>query len=669
MTLRLPKDLDGLCFGGDYNPEQWPRAVWREDVALMRDASVNLVTVGVFSWALLEPSPGCYEFGWLDDVLDLLHDGGIKVNLATPTASPPPWFGLAHPDTLPVTADGVCLTHGSRDTYCAAAPAYRAAARNIAGELARRYAGHPALAMWHVHNEYGTTCYCDHAARAFRRWLRSRYDRSLSALNDAWGTAFWSQNYTDWEQVQPPRATQYLPNPHQALDFRRFWSDELLSAYCEQRDILRLTTPDVPVTTNFAFGSWVPIDHARWAAEVDIIAIDCYPPRADADAFTAFFSDLARSWANSTGRPWLLMEQAPSTLHDGGVQVAKEPGRMTRHTLSSVARGSCGAMFFQWRASASGAEQFHSALVPHAGPRSQVFDEARELGSVLARLAEMSTGAVDADVGIAWDAQSWWALGMPHLPSPRLDYLEAVRRAHRTLWRSGVATDFVDLRGSLSEYRLVLVPSHYLASDDVAASVERYVAGGGHLVVWYFSGIADEYGRVHIGGYPGAFRDVLGVVVSAFHPLAEPDEVRLTSGATAQIWTEDVRLNGASPVDHYADGTLAGSPAVTRHRHGDGVAWYVSCDLDDDSYAALLRDVVAECDARRVLDSVPADVELVRRTTWSASWLFALNHGTNAAGVTVSGVDVLTGDRVTAPVRVPPGGWRVIRTPPTENSG
>jgi beta-galactosidase len=656
--MRWPKDLDGLCYGGDWNPEQWPEPVWHEDVALMRQAGVNLVSVGVFAWAWLEPEPGRFSFDWLDRALDALHEGGIKANLATPTASPPPWFSLAHPDALPVTADGVRLSHGSRDTYCLAAAGYRAAAARIAGALADRYAHHPALAMWHVHNEYGTGCHCDHVAAAFRRWLAERYV-DLDALNAAWGTAFWSQRYTDWQQIQPPRATQYLPNPHQALDFRRFLSDELLAAFREQKRLLRQANPEIPITTNFAFGDWVPVDHRRWAQEVDLVALDAYPTGSgiEAEQQTAFLGDLARHWAR--GRPWLLMEQAPGTLSDRGALVAHPPGRMARLSTSYVARGSRGVMFFQWRAAAAGAEQFHSALVPHAGPDSRIFAEARELGALLPRLAEAGAGTVTAPVAIAWDAPSWWALRQPHLPSDRLDYLAALRRAHAVLWRRQLTVDFADLAGDLTRYRLVLVPSHYLASDEVVESVWRYVAGGGQLVVWYFSGVADEHGRVRLAGYPGAFRDVLGVRVEEFHPLPPEATVRLSHGAQGTLWSEHVRLAGAEAVRWYASGGLAGLPAVTRHRYGDGVAWYVSTELSTGGYEDLLGEVLAG--AGITPGGLPPGVELVRRESGGASWLFALNHTGEPAQLPATGLELIAGRRVDGELVMAPGGYAVVR--------
>jgi len=682
-----PKGVDGLCYGGDYNPEQWPEEVWAEDVALMRQAKVNLVTVGVFAWSRLEPEPGRYTFDWLDRVLDLLHDGGIKVALATPTAAPPPWFSLAHPDALPVTADGVRLHHGSRDTYCAAAPAYRSAARRIAGALATRYRDHPALALWHVHNEYGTTCHCPHATAAFGRWLRERYG-DLDALTDAWTGAFWSQVYSDWAQVATPRATQYLANPTHALDFRRFWSDELLAAYREQRELLRRSTPRVPVTTNYVLGDWVPVDHARWSAEVDLIAIDHYPSEVDqrAEEQTAFAADLARSWARPApngqpgpgecpqsgkrparapaSRPWLLIESAPNLIYRyaEGRMHAKEPGRMIRHSVAHVARGSRGAMFFQWRAPRGGAELYHSAMVPHAGPDSRIFRESVALGEILARLGQADAGAVEASVAIGWDAASGWALQHPGLPSRQVSYPDEVAAAHRGLWRAGITTDFVCPSAGpldLTPYRMLVLPALYLISDEVAGVLRRWVHGGGHLVVSYLSGVADEHARVRLGGYPGALRELLGVRAEEFHPLAAGETVHLSDGRDGRRWSETVRLAGAQAVLTYAAGVLAGQPAVTRHRVGAGVAWYVSTRMDDDGYRDLLA--AAARDAG-VTPPVSADgIEAVRRVTATDRWLFLFNHSERDRSVPAMGRELISGAAVTGQVSLPAGGVAVVR--------
>ncbi|WP_249714806.1 beta-galactosidase [Rhizomonospora bruguierae] len=653
----------GPWFGGDYNPEQWPAEVWTEDADLMRRAGVNLVSLGVFAWSRLEPAPGRFTFDWLDRAMDLLAGAGVGVALATPTASPPPWFSLAHPDALPVTAGGVRLSHGSRDTYCASAPAYRDAARRIAGALADRYAGHPALAMWHVHNEYGTICHCDHAAGAFRRWLRRRYG-GLDALNEAWTTAFWSQHYADWSQILPPRATQYLPNPAQVLDFRRFWSDELLRAYTEQRDLLRAATPGTPVTTNFVFGGWVPVDHARWAAEVDVVAVDHYPadPGAGAPEEIAFAANLARCWGDRHGRPWLLVESAPNLIYTGDRMHTKEPGRLKRHALGYVARGSRGAMFFQWRAPRGGAERWHSALVPHAGADSRVYREAVDLGAALGRLGEAAGEPVAADVAVLWDAPSWWALQAPGLPSTHIDYLDAVRAVHRAFWRAGSTVDFAVAGTALDRYRMVVVPNHYLMPDAVAERLRAFAAGGGHLVVTYLSGIADECGRVRLGGYPGALRDVLGIRVEEFHPQPPDATVPLSGGLTGRLWRETVYLAGAAAVEYYTEdggaegsGAAGGGAAITRH----GTAWYVSTALDDDSYRRLLTRVATEAGVAPAPSGTPAGVEVVRR----GRYLFLLNHTAEPAEIPATGVELLTGEPVTGCLTVPPGEVAVLRQP------
>ena len=658
MTMRRLTDrLGGLAFGGDYNPEQWDEPVWREDDELMRRARVNLATVGVFAWALLEPAEGHYDFAWLDDTLDRLHANGVAVDLATPTASPPPWFTLAHPDALPVTPDGARLTHGSRDTYCLSAPAYRDAARGIASALAQRYGDHPAVALWHVHNEYATLCWCDHTAVAFRAWLRARFG-SLDTLNEVWGTAFWSQHYTSWDQVLPPRATQWHRNPGQALDFRRFVSDEALAAYTEQRDAIKAHS-DRPVTTNLMLPGYQNLDLWAFGRAVDLVAIDHYPdaPGVDAAADTAFGADRARSFAG--GRPWLLMEQGTSTVHDGDRILAKEPGEILRHTLGHVAHGADGALFFQWRQSRAGAEQWHSAMVPHAGPDSRVFREVTDVGETVARLGELAGSTVTARVAVLHDSDAWWAMAADGMPSAELDYHATLRRAHRVLWNAGATTDFAHPEADLSGYRLVLAPALFLLTDAGAVNLRRYVDGGGVLLVQHCVGVVDGRGHARLGGYPAEpLREALGIRVMEHRPLRRDEWITLSDGSRASAWSEAVQPKGAEALVTYVHGMLAGAPALTRHSFGNGQGWYLSTRLDDTGYAALIDRLLDETGVGPELPGLPPQVEAVtRHASDGRRWHVLLNHRTDAVPLPEWAHDVLTGGPVDA---LPPGGCAVL---------
>jgi len=653
-----PPHAGRLCFGADYNPEQWPPDVWREDVALMRTAGVTMVTVGVFSWSWLEPAQGRYEFGWLDEVLGLLVDGGIAVDLATATASPPPWFSHAYPDSLPVDRDGRRLSYGSRQAYCPSSAEYRGAALALVGRLADRYADHPALAMWHVNNEYGChnlRCYCETSASAFRAWLSQRYSGDLAALNEAWGTSFWSQRYTDWAQVLPPRATPTFGNPSQELDFRRFCSTAVQRLYTAERDLLHERTPGIPVTTNFMAGLTDAMDYWAWAPELDVVSTDHYLTAAAADNYLglAYAADLTRGLA---GGEWLLMEHSTSAVNWQPRNAAKRPGEMIRNSLSHVARGSQGAMYFQWRASRAGAEKWHSAMVPHAGTDSQVWRDVVTLGGYLTRLAPVLGTPVCADVAILHDYPSIWAMEHAAQPSDDMAGEAERKRWHAALLRLGLTADLVQPGGDLDRYRVVFVPSLYMVSDADAARFASYVDNGGTVLVGAYSGIVNEDDTVRLGGYPGAFGDLLGVRIEEFFPLLAGESVRLDSGAEGRIWSERGRATTATVLATYASGPVAGCPAITRN----GRAWYAGTRLVDADLAALIAQVCAQAGVVAPVPDLPAGLEVVVRTHHNGGRiLFLLNHSTADVSIPLSGVDLLTGQQHES-ARVPAGGVVVL---------
>ena len=655
--------VSAISYGGDYNPEQWPEETWPEDIELMRQAGVNLVSIGVFSWALIEPRPGEYDFGWMDRLFALLHDAGIRISLGTPTASPPAWFFHEHPEARVVTRDGTVLGFGSRGMASPSSAAYREASTSIARVLARRYGKHPALAVWHVHNEYGapvSECYSEESVRAFRRWLQDRYG-SLDALNQAWGTAFWGQHYGEWDHVSAPAVSASVVNPAQRLDFARFSSDALLQCFIAERDAIRAECPDAPITTNFMAGTCPSVDLWKWADEVDIVANDHYLIAADPRSHVglAMSADLTRSIAR--GRPWILMEHSTSGVNWQPRNLAKRSGELARNALTHLGRGADAVMFFQWKASRSGAEKFHSAMLPHAGISSRIWSEVCALGDGLGRLDEVLGSEVRADVAVLWDWESFWAQDLEWRPSEDLSHRERIDTFYDRLWRDGLTVDFAHPESDLSSYRLVVAPASYLLTDVAAGNLRRYVEGGGTLVVSYFSAIVDANDAVHPGGYVAPLRDVLGLTVEEFLPLRAGETVRLTAGLTGDVWSDDVALEGAELIAAFEDGPGAGKPAITRNVLGAGSAYYVATRLGVDELGVVLRQVYDDAGIVPV-DEAP-EVEVIRRQGDDADYLITVNHGTRLVDLPAGGTDLLTGEAGDS-LKLDAGGVRVVRIAP-----
>jgi beta-galactosidase len=638
-------------------------------VRLMQEAGVNLVSLGIFSWSRLEPEAAKYDFGWLDRIMDMLHQGGISVDLATATASPPPWLSHKHPEMLPVLADGVRLWHGGRQHYCPSSPAYRLAAEHLVAALADRYAMHPALAMWHVGNEYGChvpACYCDVSAEAFRAWLRERYG-SIEDLNRAWGTDFWSQRYSDWAEVIPPRRTPTWPNPSQQLDFMRFSSDELLACYELERRVLTEKSPGTPVTTNF-MRFFKPLDYWKWAEREDIVSDDVYQDPSDPEAGmrAAMAGDLMRSLGR--GRPWVLMEQTSNRVNWRDVNVAKLPGQMRLWSYEALARGADGVMFFQWRQSRAGAEKYHSAMVPH-GPveSSPTWKEVKQLGHELRGLDAVCGSRVRSEVAIALDWESWWALELPSKPSNRVSQVAQLEDYYRPLFGANVVPDFVRPEHDLTGYKLVLVPNLYLVGDEGAANLNEFVKAGGTLVMSFFSGIVDPFEHIRLGGYPAPFRRMLGLTVLDWLPLADGEEVQVdfsdgTQGR-ADLWSELIEPHGAEVVAKFAGTRLEGRPAVTRNAVGSGLAVYIGTRLDQPAMARVIRSACGDAGVDPVMEA-PAGVEVVRRHQARSSILFLLNHRDVAVDVpiTQAGTNLVDGAQVHAGLlKLAPFGAAVIR--------
>jgi beta-galactosidase len=649
---------DGLSFGGDYNPEQWHPDVWREDIRLMGEAGVNIVTLGVFSWGLLEPGDGEYDWGWFDEVVGLLSDAGISIDLATPTAAPPSWLLHRHPEILPVDEHLQPSHPGGRLGWCPSSPVFLRYARRIVTAMAERYGRHPAVRLWHVSNELGGgngRCYCSVSAGRFREWLRTRYE-SVEAVNTAWNSAFWGHRFGSFDEIEPPRGTRDRANPGVFLDYARFSSGELLAHYDAEAAILKAHS-DAPVTTNFMVNAGTHVvDYSTWARHMDIVANDHYTLVGDADRAKELSFSADRMRGLTRGRsPWMLMEHSTGAPAWQQRNRAKAPGEIARNSLAHVARGSDSAMFFQWRASLGGAEQFHSAMLPHAGTNTRVWREIVALGQSLKRLAPVAGSRVEAAaVALLVDEESAWAFEQGLKPHRALTSSREPRLWHAAFWNRQVLVDVLPADASLDRYRVVIIPSLYIANQDRVDRITEFVAAGGTVLVTYLSGIVDETNAVLPGGYPGAFRDLLGVWSEEFRPLQLGESVRLDDGSRVADWTEDTILGDAEPVIRYVDGDAAGRAAVTRRGSGKGAAWYVSTALESGSAQRIVDRLIDELTLPRTV-AAPAGVEAVRRCTDTGDVLFLINHTADDAEIAVAGTDLLTGQDTGPSTLVPAG--------------
>lgn len=665
MTDSRPLFDGRIRYGGDYNPEQWHPDVWTDDVRLMQKANINLVTVGVFSWAWLEPREGQYDFGWIRYVLDLLADAGIGVDLATPTASPPPWLSMRYPDVLPTDERGARYNPGSRQHLCVCSPSYLRAAAHLVERLAAELGDHPALEMWHIHNEYACHvpyCYCDRHAQAFRTWLHTKY-HNIEALNEAWGTAFWSQRYSEFAEVMTPRLTPTMINPCQALDYHEFTSDAFLGEMEMERRLLSQARPDLPVTTNF-MGFFKPLDYFTWAERLDVVSTDSYPEpdRADTALTSAKHYDLVRSLNKSA--PWMVMEQSSSRVNWRDHNEAKAPGEMRALSFQALARGADGVLFFQWRASRQGAEKFHSAMVAHSGEASPVWAEVVQLGQELATLGELAGSKVEPDVGLVYSWPNWWALEGPGMPANDLSLADQVSWLYDPLYRHGLTVDFCQPGEDLSRYRAIVVPSLYLVSEPDAANLVAFVEAGGTAIISFWSGIVDRGDRVYLGPYGGPLRSLVGCDVVEVAPLAPGAEVAVEwadgTRTAATFWTDIAAEGEGEVVARLASGPWAGRPVVVRTQRGAGQCFYVGARLDGAGITKLYSSV-PELSERP--DAFSGQVEHLRRVGSDATYDIVINHAAEDRSVAVrsGGVELLTAQVVSDHLVLAPQGVAVVR--------
>ncbi len=637
--MSVPKLCQQFIYGGDYNPEQWLDRpdILEQDIVLLKKAHINTVTLGVFSWSVLEPQEGVFRFEWLHKIIDRLYQNGIRVILATPSGSRPRWLAEKYPEVLRVREDRVRYLYGERHNHCYTSPVYREKVAVINRKLAENFKDHPAVMMWHISNEYRDECHCPLCQQAFRKWLKNRY-QNIDELNHAWWTTFWSHTYQSFDQIESPSSIGEKGLHGLTLDWKRFVTAQTTDFMCHEIRVLREAGVQQPTVVNF-MNDYTGLDYYKLAEHVDYVSWDSYPTwHHKSDVLTAFDTgmqhDLMRSMKQ---KPFLLMESSPSSPNWQNISKVKKPGMLMNAALHAVAHGSDSVQFFQIRQSRGGFEKFHSAVIDHyGGEDTRIFKEVTETGVVLETLAEIKGSQVNAAAAVIYDMESRWA--MESAKGPRnegLFYHEAALKSYQALRKNGLNVDVINMEQSLEKYRIIAAPMLYMFRAGIEEKLRGFVQQGGILVMTYWSGIVNETDLCHIGGTPHGLTDVLGLRSEEIDGLCKGETNHFLPLGKNGLFMKDryecshlcdlVHLDGAKPLMTYAENFYKGYPALTVNNYGSGLAYYVCADAEMDFYLDLYRNIIAEQNIPPVMDSIPEGIEISSRTIKNTEYVFVQN--------------------------------------------
>lgn len=649
----------GFIYGGDYNPEQWLNSpeILQQDIEYMKAAHINEVTLGVFSWSMLEPREGEYQLEWLEKIIDNLYENGISVILSTPSAARPKWLSDRYPEVLRVNADRSKNLFGGRHNHCYTSPVYREKVSKIDRILSERLGKHPAVILWHISNELGGECHCELCQKAFQGWLKKKY-KTIDALNEAWNTIFWSHVYQNFEQVESPSPLGEKDLHGLNLDWKRFVTDQTADFVAAEKKAIREGGSTLPVTINMMY-DFQGLNYHKFKPLIDIVSWDNYPTwhkyEVETTALdTALQHDFMRSLLQ---KPFLLMESSPTYTNWQSVSKLKRPGVLNAASLQAIAHGSDSVQYFQIRQSRGATEKFHGAVIDHyGGMDTRVFREVTQVGKELLAIAQVAGSTTKARVAIIHDCESRWAMEDAFGPRNKgLHYMDAVKKMYGGLRKLGLDVDFLDMEESLEGYDLIFAPMLYMFRAGIEDKIRSYVAHGGTFVMTYWSGIVNDTDLCYLGGTPHALTDVFGLRSTELDALYDGDE---NEGIPVQkeSWQEQgyqcsnfcdlIKTSTAEALLQYGSDFYEGYPALTRNIFGSGKAYYVCADFEQRFYDDFCRKLVKEAGIELLCEKIEEGLSVTTREDEDNRYVFVQNFCDKAVPfkLTSSAYQVLSGN-------------------------
>ncbi|WOJ94541.1 beta-galactosidase [Congregibacter variabilis] len=585
----------GVC----YYPEHWPRDTWAEQAQTMRSGGIELVRIAEFAWSRIEPSPGHFDWEWLDCAIDTLAAQSLQIIMCTPTACPPLWLIERYPEILPVDSNDNVRRFGSRRHYRFASSVYRCESTRISQAVIDRYATHPAIVGWQLDNEYGchetTLSYAEDDERAFQRWLETRH-ADIDALNEAWGTVFWSQEYRSFAEVGRPNLTVTEANPAHRLDYWRFASEQVRDFNAEQRQLLRDSEgSDRWVTHNF-MGNFVEFDHFDVGEDLDVATWDSYPlgfldqgwftddeklryRRIGHPDWAAFHHDLYR--AVCRGR-FAVMEQQPGPVNWAQSNAQPLDSAPAFWGMEAVAHGAEFVSYFRYQQLPRAQEQMHAALRLPTGEEAPAWSSVSQLAQELGRLPAF--GSHQAPIALLFDYPSCWAGTIqPHAPG--MDQLESTFHYYCAARALGLDIDIVNTKSNLQGYKMLIIPGTVIVD---AAFIARAKTAGVSCLVGARSGSRDEHCALPQELAPGPIQSVIPVRVLAVDSM-RPGATRSFNYAGRSFestrWHESVESD-SEPQIRCDDGAGLWYSAGSNH--------YINAHVPEAFLTMVMQEILAE---------------------------------------------------------------------------
>ena len=660
--------------GADYNPEQWiyDKSVWDADMLLMDKAHTNEMTVGIFSWARLEPREGEYDFSFLDEIIEKIGKNGKKVILSTPSGARPHWMADKYPEVLRVGQDGVREHFRARENHCFTSPVYRSKVKAINRKLCERYGNNPTVIAWHISNEFNGECHCPLCAESFRDFLRKKFNNDINALNYSYWSSFWSHTYDSFDQIEPPGKNTETGIHGLNLDWKRFVTHQTKDFIKCELEPIRELTPHLPVTTNMMF-EFYDIDYYKFTDIIDYVSWDSYPEwhsRDDADiaSLTAFWHDLYRSLLK---KPFLLMESTPSLVNWKPYNKMKRPGLDVLSSIQAVAHGSDSVQYFQWRKSRGSSEKFHGAVVGHDGTENtRVFRSVAKTGEILEKIDEIAGSLTRSQVAVIFDWENMWALDDSQgYTKDDKKYFETCYEYHRVFWERGIDCDVVSPRADLSSYKFVVAPMLYLTDAEVINNLKSFVECGGTLLATYMLGTVDENDLCYLGGIPAnELSEVFGICAEEIDTLY-PHEKYTASflGKEYDIcdYCENLSVKGAEVISEYSSGYSKGYPAITRNKYGRGMAVYQACRDIHSLKSDLISRLIEYCEIEPLVKGELAHgVTAHSRTDGETKYIFVENYSPDKCATVElkEKMKNMLSDEIIEKAELEPYGFAVLRS-------